>query len=200
MSGLDVNVFHALIVMWLVIIVSQLWGARLIRKERDYHPSYKLLKNVLGGVMIFSMVSFYTGLRGSAIANVGFLAFLSLGSIIEFQHILRRNRRSFYMTVRTRIGLAHFSGPDEVNYILSQAAGIIRHTKTDANVRREQASIEEILEALDLPPADEWHASLREQMRRRREKMSVLGIEAEEVHQFNREIEVSRGGDETGGW
>jgi len=178
--------------IWVVIMVLHFVGGHMIRRECDYYPSYKWLKQIVSTVGTFAVVARLTGINGTIVYQVGFLGFLLVGSLVEFLHILRRNSDPYYLVVKTRRGLARIKTESEARLIVSEACGIVRHHIMDTRRPLDDQSIAELRDSLGLPSASEEEARLRRQITERRERMAQDGIFADEVNLLRRELEGDR--------
>lgn len=177
----------ALLLGAILIVALQLDGARRVRREIDYHPAYRALKQFIGATITLSVASAFAGTTGSPEQRVGFYLLLLIISLAEYAHILRRNRARPYMRLKTRRGLVDIFDRGEAQLILSEAASIVRHQRLDNVDYVDEEGLQELLDAFDVPTGDEFIAQVREQMRQRRERLANDKIFAAEVDQWRRE-------------
>lgn len=182
--------------LWGLTAACQLISARAVVRERDYHPAYKILKTVLGGVAILAVAARLTGLNAGRDAGVYFATFAALilgASLLEWRLIRRRNRDPHYLTVRTRKGIVDVLSRADAELVVSEAAGIIRHQILEGREYVDERALVELRDALGLPANGAWEARLREEMRQRRERLGRDRIMAAEIQQWRREIAGERG-------
>ena len=177
------------VIVWFFIVALHMLGNKLIRAEVRYGIlSYRSLKTMIAAIFGFILAGTLLGLGGTASYRLGFTFFALVWSILDFLHIIRRNRNKVYFTGKTTMGIINFEDREEVELTLSAAASIIRHQQMDDKQYAPDLSLEEVLEAFNIPSGSEFAANLRKEAKERRERLAKDKVFAADVELLNKEI------------
>jgi antitoxin component of MazEF toxin-antitoxin module len=177
------------VVLWLAIAAMQIAGNSLIRAEVRYGVvAYRFLKTMIAIIFAFILVGTLLGTAGSPSYRLGFTAVALVWTILDLRHIIRRNNSKVFFIGKTTMGIVNFEDSEEVELTLSAAASIIRHQRMDEKLYASDKSLEEVLEAFDIPSASKFAEMLRREAQERREKLARDKVFAADVELLNKEI------------
>ncbi len=178
----------AVIALQAATAIFQFTGSRLIERQHDLHPFFKVCKNMIVALAVYALLGRLLGASGEWWFPLIFWGVLAGYAFFEWRAILRRSRRDPLLRIRTQRGVAWVDDEREAAFIISAAASIIRHQRFDGQQYVSEEAIEEVLDALDVAPASDMVANIRRQMEERRIRLAEEGIMAAEVDIFLREI------------
>jgi hypothetical protein len=177
------------LILWIVIVVIQIWGNTILRPEVKYGIlSYRFTKTLISAIFAFIVTAILLGLGGTPTYRYGFTGVAVVMTVLDFMHIWRRNHSPIFLRGKTAMGLVDFEDGDEVKFVLSEAAAIIRHQLMDGREYAPEESLEELLDSFGFPTDDEFAKSLRQQAREKRERLARDKVFAADVEMLKKEM------------
>lgn len=152
-------------------------GGKNIRQNTQYHPAYKMEKN-LGGVGFLGLGASLA--VGFGTSSNGFLwiwlAILLVAQIGSFEFILYRNHSASHQYLSTIAGpIAYPDSTDDADAVVDHAVAILRHHLSSAEMR------EAVRDALGAPTGSEIAEDMRRQIARRRQQAMAVADDAAAV-------------------
>lgn len=177
------------LVLWPLIVLIQIVGNVKVKDEVKYGTSsYRAIKTLVAGVFGFIAVGNLVGTAGTPAYRLGFTLIALVITTLDFIHVIRRNHSKIYLQGKTTLGIVNFEDKDDVQLTLSAAASIVRHQRMDDKEYASPESLEELLEAFQIPSGDDFAENLREQARERRERLATDKVFAADVEMLRKEM------------